>query len=110
MVPGRQTGSPALTQAEADSIASTFASGDIARVAALLADGVRAEYEAAPGAILSPGETMTFRAADVMVTGVGRAAGLVASHSATGSTQWALGLVLQNGHWKVLTMVRAGTP
>jgi hypothetical protein len=103
-------GSPALTQAQADAIASTFASGDTARVAAVLADGVRAEYEASPGPVLSPGESLSIRAADVRVTGVGRAAGLVGSHGAAGPTRWALGLVLQKGEWKVLMMVKAGTP
>lgn len=101
-------GSPALTQAQADAIGSTFASGETARVAAQLSGRIRAEYEASPSTILTPGESLMIRAADVRVTGVGRAVGLVRSHSAAGSTQWALGLVLENGQWKVLTMVKVG--
>jgi hypothetical protein len=103
-------GSPALTQAQADVIGATLASGDTARVAALLADGVRAEYESSPSSILPPGGSLTIRAADVRVTGVGRAAGLVRSHSTAESTQWALSLVLEKGQWKVLMMVKVGPP
>lgn len=109
VVPGG-IGSPALSQVQADAIGAALASGEAARVASVLAEGVRAEYEASPGAILAPGESLAIPAADVRVTGVGRAVGLVVSHSAAGSTRWALGLVLQDGQWKVLTMVKAGTP
>jgi hypothetical protein len=108
--PASRLGSPALTQAQADVMGATLASGDRARVAALLANGVRAKYEASPGPILARGETLTIRAADIRVTGVGRATGLVNSHGAAGSTRWALGLVLQDGRWKVLMMVKVGTP
>jgi hypothetical protein len=110
VVPGTRVGSPALTQAQADVIASSLASGDTGRVTALLAGGVRATYEASPGPILAPGETLRIGAADVRVTGVGRAVGLVRSHGAAGETRWALGLVLEDGQWKVLTMVKADTP
>jgi len=108
--PTSRLGSPALTQAQADVMGATLASGDTARVAALIANGVRAEYEASPGPILPPGGSLTIRAADVRVTGLGRAAGLVRSHSATESTQWALSLVLEQGEWKVLTMVKVVPP
>ena len=108
--PTSRLGSPALTQAQADVMGATLASGGTAQVAALLASGVRAQYEASPGPILAPGETLTIRAADIRVTGVGRAAGLIDSHGAAGPTRWALGVVLQDGQWKVLTMVKAGTP
>jgi hypothetical protein len=110
VVPGWRLGGPALTQAQADAMAATLASGDTGRVGALLAGGVRARYEASPGPILAPGEILSISAADVRVTGVGRAAGLVRSHGAAGSTRWAVGLVLEDGRWRVLTMVKADTP
>lgn len=96
---GRTEPAAALTQAQADDLAAALSDGQSEVVAGALAAGLRDDYSAAPGALLTGGGELTMDAGTFRPGAEGSA---VVEATASGGSRYLVVLVQEGDAWRVL--------